>query len=1003
MLRLSRLTVLCSLAITLIRTPLAQVSDPVVSAQAPIPGSDHHYIGIGSETVNPADGSLSFDLPLPLPTGRALSMPFGISYISTDQFHPYANGLFSGSSFVVAWQANPPQPSYQSPLEQGGWSPAGGPVSLTGGKDGHSDSGVVSLNVGGFPVSYSFGSGASATSIASALAGQLNAAASPVTATLSGTTMTLTAKVAGSASNYSLSGSTTWNTQYFSTPSFTISDSGSALTGGSDMSLGAALVTLYAYDGLNNLTCAVQKGSDTTAFTTCSAASATWRPRSFVYDSLSRLTSATNPETGTLSYSYDANGNVSTKASPQVGATSGTGVTTVSYTYDNGNRLTKKTYTNPVSPTVQFGYDGTAISGCAVAPPSISSPTNRVGRRSAMCSAASASSWSYDPMGRVLGELRKNVGSATKSLSVSYLYNADGSMQHIFYPSGRTVNYTVGGAGRVTQVDDTYNIFIASATYTPAGAFATGAKGATNITNVYNNRQQPILLSAATASGASMFSLCYDFHLGQPINAPPCQFSAYTSGNNGNVFQTVDNTSADATNHSVFQYDALNRISQANSAATSGTNCWGEVYTIDTWGNLTNKSGPSGMGGCYTLTMSNPANVQNHLTGLSYDIAGNALNDPLGNALTYDAESRIVSDAGYTYSNDADGLRMEKANGSVGTMYWPGPNGVVAETGLTGTINEEYIYFNGERIARVDRPSGTVHYYYSDHLGATRLITDASANVTERYFYDPYGSVLFPSGSDPNRYEFTGKERDSESSLDMFGARYYGSSLGRFMTPDWSSAATAVPYADFGNPQSLNLYSYTKNNPTTLTDPNGHCDIDGEHHNWVWCAAHVLGLTATIHEQAEYERGYYGKYGLQLYVNGQFVDINKLSDQEVVQVRDAMKRQTEEDLWAAVTGVTGSKPVNLPGWKDIAIDMDHIDSGHTAEGNRAIQSGQKDLFPSGWTREQREAAIREAYRNSSRAGASQGERVFLEGQGGGLTIQMWVNKATNTIESAWPK
>jgi RHS repeat-associated protein len=44
-----------------------------------------------------------------------------------------------------------------------------------------------------------------------------------------------------------------------------------------------------------------------------------------------------------------------------------------------------------------------------------------------------------------------------------------------------------------------------------------------------------------------------------------------------------------------------------------------------------------------------------------------------------------------------------------------------------------------------------------------------------------------------NHYKFTGKERDSESGLDMFGARYYGSSLGRFMTPDWGAKPTDVP------------------------------------------------------------------------------------------------------------------------------------------------------------------------------------------------------------------
>jgi RHS repeat-associated protein len=69
----------------------------------------------------------------------------------------------------------------------------------------------------------------------------------------------------------------------------------------------------------------------------------------------------------------------------------------------------------------------------------------------------------------------------------------------------------------------------------------------------------------------------------------------------------------------------------------------------------------------------------------------------------------------------------------------------------------------------------------------------------------------------------TGKERVAESGLDMFGARYYSSPFGRFMTPDWEAKPTNVPYANFGNPQSLNLYSYVENNPTTTGDPDGHC------------------------------------------------------------------------------------------------------------------------------------------------------------------------------------
>ena len=88
-----------------------------------------------------------------------------------------------------------------------------------------------------------------------------------------------------------------------------------------------------------------------------------------------------------------------------------------------------------------------------------------------------------------------------------------------------------------------------------------------------------------------------------------------------------------------------------------------------------------------------------------------------------------------------------------------------------------------------------------------------------------------------NNYKFNGKERDTESGLDNFGARYDASSLGRFMTPDWAAKPTSVPYANFGNPQSLNLYSYVQNNPATVGDPDGHCVED-------LCIGEVVALSA---------------------------------------------------------------------------------------------------------------------------------------------------------------
>jgi len=112
--------------------------------------------------------------------------------------------------------------------------------------------------------------------------------------------------------------------------------------------------------------------------------------------------------------------------------------------------------------------------------------------------------------------------------------------------------------------------------------------------------------------------------------------------------------------------------------------------------------------------------------------------------------------------------------------------------------------------------SNNVFYYFSDHLGTSRMLVQAGQTTA------CYNAAFFPFGKEavdvtntcPPTHKFTGKERDSESGLDMFGARYYGSSLGRFMTPDPLGGHQE-------DPQTLNKYAYVRNNPVTLTDPTG--------------------------------------------------------------------------------------------------------------------------------------------------------------------------------------
>ncbi|HKW65092.1 MAG TPA: hypothetical protein VJN89_21230 [Candidatus Acidoferrum sp.] len=97
---------------------LAQVPDPTIAAQAPQPGVGHHYIGNGTETVNPADGSLSFDLPLQPPAGRGLSASFGIRFSGTEQFY-LSNRTTANQNLV--WTANW-DPAGQAPWQVGAWS-----------------------------------------------------------------------------------------------------------------------------------------------------------------------------------------------------------------------------------------------------------------------------------------------------------------------------------------------------------------------------------------------------------------------------------------------------------------------------------------------------------------------------------------------------------------------------------------------------------------------------------------------------------------------------------------------------------------------------------------------------------------------------------------------------------------------------------------------------------------------------------------------------------------
>jgi len=136
-----------------------------------------------------------------------------------------------------------------------------------------------------------------------------------------------------------------------------------------------------------------------------------------------------------------------------------------------------------------------------------------------------------------------------------------------------------------------------------------------------------------------------------------------------------------------------------------------------------------------------------------------------------------------------------------------------------------------------------LHYYLADPLGTKRVQANITGQTEETCQSLPFGDNLscsqtaLATADDATEHHFTQKEHDVESGNDYFGARYYSSTVGRFLSPDWSAKVAPVPYAKMDNPQTLNLYAYVGNNPMIRVDADGHWDVtltdDKKHKSFV--------------------------------------------------------------------------------------------------------------------------------------------------------------------------
>jgi RHS repeat-associated protein len=563
--------------------------------------------------------------------------------------------------------------------------------------------------------------------------------------------------------------------------------------------------TQYQYDTLGNLLCVEQHGN--VSGTGCTVdpsndATSPWRVRRFTYDSLSRLLTAKNPESGTVSWTYDNDSNVLTKTDPR---------NTITYNYDQLHRVATtgtthaKAYSN-TDPPVDYFYDQTSFNGLTI--------TEGVGHETGMSDATGSSASTFDTEGRVLVENKTiNIAGVTPSAvtkQLTYTYNLDGSMASLTYPDGKIVNYGYNAAGHALSAVDVANLtnYVTSATYAPHGdvsGYVNGYTGITNsgipTTNTWNKRFQPSTFTAATqGTGAqTLLSLSFAFNLGVDDNGILTRIA--------NGVHTGRNVN--------YTYDQLNRI----TAGYHDGSDWGNNYVVDIWGNLYQKNAYTGKTAYDPLTVA--ITSKNQFNAYSYDASGNLNNDQLGHTYSYDAENRPYSAGGLTYYYDGTGERVAKSNGK---LYWFGTGTApVLESDASGSITAEYIFFNGKRVAQRRASDNTIHYYFADQVGSANLVTNADGTFAEQDIeYHPYGEEQVYLDTIGQEYRFTGKEHDPETNNDYFGARYYGSTFGRFLTPDWSASPEPIPYEKPGLPQTLNLYSYVGNNPITGIDPDGH-------------------------------------------------------------------------------------------------------------------------------------------------------------------------------------
>ncbi len=557
----------------------------------------------------------------------------------------------------------------------------------------------------------------------------------------------------------------------------------------------------------------------------------------------SDLTSTTNPENGTVTYTYDGAHHVLTRLDAKGQQTN--------YTYDIYGRLTLVQYlvsgTEDLTQRVTYYYDSTPgfetppfqnlPSGCC---------SNTAGRLAAVQFPNSNPNvtkdsysvqqllylYSYNQAGRVtMQDLRLVTGWALMNgtptdVYATYTWDNMGRMTGLNYPLGGPQNIitydAMSNLSSETQApcqsqDQNGNCLtwgspspLASATYNFAGQLATlgysfypsGGSWWQTETHTYNSMMQLTNITISNPfSRAVSLNVTYGYSATQ---------------NNGRIVSSVDAVTGENVSYT---YDSLNRLIAAATSGTTGVQ-WGESYSYDGFGNLTSKVVTKGTAPQVYPQVNSTTNQARMSGDYGFDANGNWLGAGGSQINTWNVENQLISTAPAdgngnlnTYTYDPSGKRVLQYSGGLGGYAG---SGTVYFYGITGqrlgsyqlnaapsvSLTPLYIpqYFGGRMLVAVDR------------LGSVR--NNANGNGPIAYY--PWGEerTTTPDGTD----KFATYFRDSNVGgvgQDYANARYYNNNFGRFWSPDPAGNAHA------SDPQSWNRYTYVGNDPVNRNDPTG--------------------------------------------------------------------------------------------------------------------------------------------------------------------------------------